>query len=872
MATGTLTGQTIANTYKALLKITGTDAGGTTLAADAVIVIEDGDGNPSSLSLSQQRATITLGSGAGDDFIVDGTTFVVEGDNNRVGIGTASPTVELDVRASSGDSIIRVVGVEGNHAALELWGDDGDDATDGFQILGGANADGLYFRTSKTAGLAGSYAWDTRMIIKADGSVGIGTTIPHNKLTIANTAGANAPTTVVAANTYLHLGQGEYGASNNGKFMIGFGYVDYTGDDNTHSPAYIGYEETSTTGDTKGDLTFYTRNAATDSAPIQRMIINDDGNVGIGTASPEDLLHIQGVTSSVSDTQLVLEGRYGGYGAGINFVSRTSSGGTNVSMAKITADGEAAFDTTAANQDAGLRFFTTLNGTSAEKMRITADGAVGIGDTSPDGHLDVEDLTITTAVSYSGIRASHIVTDGAHDAGDTLFGIVSSMAHNDADKLSGPIYGAYLEAQAVNSTGESSNIFGCQVDAVLIAGDHDYMTGVGSKLDIDGGTIDGDALGYNGEVDIDGGTLSGSVYGSKIDINTTQTPAGVNFGQYIIMQGGGMHASTDMFFYCYDGTNSDTVAQITALAGVATFDSGDFSGAPDYAEYFESKDGNAIAVGKTVKLDGDKVVACSEGDTPIGVVRPDGVGTSAYKAGAQNLKWHGKYIHDNFNELQMEDYTQIVWTEAITFDEYIARGKDETGGSMGGHVKDKKIEGSKAIPAKDAVTQQKTVDEEVEEEVTTTSLVDGKYVQKTETVTKTVKVPQYNEVDLYDKDGEVIGKHQVPIMETVTEAVAGVDAVPDTYSRKHKYHSDRLPEGVTAPDDAETVTPNHQRKKLNPDFDASKVDDYIARPERDEWNLIGLLGQIPITKGQPLADNWTKMKDVSDTVEMYFVK
>ena len=81
-----------------------------------------------------------------------------------------------------------------------------------------------------------------------------------------------------------------------------------------------------------------------------------------------------------------------------------------------------------------------------------------------------------------------------------------------------------------------------------------------------------------------------------------------------------------------------------------------------------------------------------------------------------------------------------------------------------------------------------------------------------------------------------------------------------------------MPEGVTAPDDAETVTPNHQRKKLNPDYDASKHDDYKSRPDRDEWNLIGLLGQIPITKGQPMADNWIKMKDVSDTVEMYFIK
>ena len=96
----------------------------------------------------------------------------------------------------------------------------------------------------------------------------------------------------------------------------------------------------------------------------------------------------------------------------------------------------------------------------------------------------------------------------------------------------------------------------------------------------------------------------------------------------------------------------------------------------------------------------------------------------------------------------------------------------------------------KAIPAKDAVTQQKTVDEEVEEEVTTTEVVleDGKYVQKTttETVTKTVKVPQYDEEDLYDEDGEVIGKHQIPIMETVEEAVEAIEAVEAVMGEKIK--------------------------------------------------------------------------------------
>ena len=58
MATGTLTGQTIANTYKALLKVTGTTAGGETLHATTLKIIEDGDGNPTPIQLAQNRIEI----------------------------------------------------------------------------------------------------------------------------------------------------------------------------------------------------------------------------------------------------------------------------------------------------------------------------------------------------------------------------------------------------------------------------------------------------------------------------------------------------------------------------------------------------------------------------------------------------------------------------------------------------------------------------------------------------------------------------------------------------------------------------------------------------------------------------------------------
>ena len=79
---------------------------------------------------------------------------------------------------------------------------------------------------------------------------------------------------------------------------------------------------------------------------------------------------------------------------------------------------------------------------------------------------------------------------------------------------------------------------------------------------------------------------------------------------------------------------------------------------------------------------------------------------------------------------------------------------------------------------------------------------------------------------------------------------------------------DRVPTGVTIPDDA--VEKTVERRKLNPSFDASKS--YVPRSERVVWNCVGLLGQIPITKGQPTASNWIKMEERSSTVELWFVK
>ena len=87
----------------------------------------------------------------------------------------------------------------------------------------------------------------------------------------------------------------------------------------------------------------------------------------------------------------------------------------------------------------------------------------------------------------------------------------------------------------------------------------------------------------------------------------------------------------------------------------------------DYAEFFETSDGNAIEIGKTVVLDGKKVRASTEEDdvsSIIGVVRPkvDGINSLMVGNTAWN-RWRNKYLHDDYGRFIMEDYTVTEWKE-----------------------------------------------------------------------------------------------------------------------------------------------------------------------------------------------------------------
>jgi hypothetical protein len=110
------------------------------------------------------------------------------------------------------------------------------------------------------------------------------------------------------------------------------------------------------------------------STSDQLAIYLDGSNINF-VSSGDKIFTVNTTQLAVGATQLAIQGAVGGYGAGVEFGSQLT-GGAYLPMAKVSADGDAAWDTTAANQDARLGFWTAINGTLTERLRISSSGNV----------------------------------------------------------------------------------------------------------------------------------------------------------------------------------------------------------------------------------------------------------------------------------------------------------------------------------------------------------------------------------------------------------------------------------------------------------------------------------------------------------------
>ena len=526
------------------------------------------------------------------------------------------------------------------------------------------------------------------------------------------------------------------------------------------------------------------------------MLLQEDGKVGIGNTAPDSTSLLTVGTTTASDANGIL----------INRGTRPTISGSQAAISCV-ANGD-----TGASGEAmylqGAEFHFMDDDESTKFMVINSSGMVGIGDASPESYLDIEYNTVTSSASLNNLNTSMIITGGGSDSGDNYYGQYNYLGFNHSGSFYGELNGGgFWAVSDTTSGGEGTSVTGGIHHAEMKGGtDVNQIRGSKVLVDIDAGTIDSSAYGIINQVDMEsgvGGTFDVYGYYSSVDSDTDR-PTYSHYHE--------SYNNVDYHWVGYSAAVPSITWRISAAGQIQAEGSIDASASLDYAEYFESKDGKAIAVGTTVKLDGDKIVACEDGDTPIGVIRP--LGASGVVGGSQHFHWQSKFEKDDYDGLVMEDFTWTKWKEEISFDEYKVRGQEKT------------------------------------------STDDGSSVTLKSTVPiKAVKYQSGEELPEGKKVGDI-----------------KTEAIPSKYYRVHKYHTDRIPSDVTAPSDANVIPSGNKRPKLNSSYDPSKAESYKSREERDEWCIVGLLGQIPITKGQPLASNWIKMKDVSDTVEMYFVK
>jgi hypothetical protein len=120
------------------------------------------------------------------------------------------------------------------------------------------------------------------------------------------------------------------------------------------------------------------------------------------------------------------------------------------------------------------------------------------------------------------------------------------------------------------------------------------------------------------------------------------------------------------FFYALSGGTADLEFYLRGDGNAYADGTWNNNGA-DYAEYFESATGDALTVGASVVLDGNKVREATTADPVsaiMGVVRPKEPSKASMVIGntAWN-KWANKYLTDDFDRYIMEDHDVVEWTD-----------------------------------------------------------------------------------------------------------------------------------------------------------------------------------------------------------------
>jgi len=550
-------------------------------------------------------------------FATNGSERMRIATDGNVGIGTTNPTAKLSI---SGSSNIRILSLYRNVASattpivygIEANGSPGKTNVALFERLNNlatanisASSAGVRIRehSANYALSVEDHSGNSYLVVKGGGNVGIGSSSPAYKLDVSGNARIGTDGLAYGRLTITKATSGATLNVSYASLSSGYGEILMSNyNDNTGASGWASYirSYSSPGSDYSSFLTFGTSTITT-GAPIERMRIASNGNVGIGTSSPSAKLH---VSASATTAAAVFQGNVGigtttvsqnkllvyNSSAATDYTAITFSGGTglfdnkggisiynpnsttnnfssidfyidqtnysNVGAARILCRNGAR--STGGTYDTDLIFITHNQGGTWNQTIINKDGNLGIGTTSPAAKLHVVDSDPTLLLQgnqLSGLRYGRIQI--ANQPGNLVSEIYAGYYG---------VGGLYLANYSNNGIFFGvSNASGTFTERMRIASDGNIGIGTTSpayKLDVSGPiSVRGTRVLTTG-FDIFGG-LTYDIYGN---IRVLRSDSAQGDGMFIGYGGSG----GPLRFFSNTGTQEFMTIATTGNVGIGT--------------------------------------------------------------------------------------------------------------------------------------------------------------------------------------------------------------------------------------------------------------------------------------------------------------